>query len=88
VLEAEAADGTMLRAFGAGDVHNESGLFERRPSPADITVRERGALLRLDRSGLEACLTGNPDPRHFLSLLRDQAVDRDLATMLGKLGKL
>lgn len=88
LLAANAADGYELRRFGPGDIFNESGLFERKASPADITVLERGAVLALNRAGLEACLTGNPDPRTFLALLRDQDTDRALSTMLHKSGKL
>lgn len=88
LCEANAADGSPLRSFGPGDIVNESGLFERRPAVADIEVREKGAVLELTRPGLEACLTGNPDPRGFLELLRGQGNDRALATMLHSIGKL
>lgn len=86
-LDARASDGFVLRSFGPGDIINEAGLFERKAAVADYVVTERGAVLRLDRNGLEQSLKGNPDPRRLLGVLRDQVNDRDVASILHKLGK-
>jgi tetratricopeptide (TPR) repeat protein len=72
------ASGSALRAFAGGDILGERALLERRPWPADYLVTEAAVLLRLDRSGLERLLVGNPDPRRVLDVLRDQGHDAEI----------
>lgn len=74
-----------LRTFGAGDVIGESVLLEQKGWPAEYVVAEPGRALALDREGLAATLQGNPDPRGFLTSLRLQHCDRQVATMLAEL---
>ena len=72
-------DGVTIRDFGPGDVIGESVLLERRPWPAEYVVAEAGKALALSREGLEKTLVGNPDPRGFLTTLRAQHHDREVA---------
>ncbi|HVS03789.1 MAG TPA: cyclic nucleotide-binding domain-containing protein, partial [Thermoanaerobaculia bacterium] len=82
---APTGDQTDLRTFGTGQVIGDSALLEHRPWPADFRARTRSIVLKLDPQGLEVCLTGNPDPRGFLEVLRrehnDQAVLHMVASM-------
>lgn len=78
---------TVLRTFGPGDVIGESALFERKPWPTTYRVSDDLLFFALDRAGLERCLTGNPDPRRFLSALRDQHNDRDVVAMVERLAE-
>lgn len=68
-----------LRDFGPGDVIGESVLLERKAWPADYVVAEPSRAFALDRSGLETALQGNPDPRGFLTTLRMQHNDKQVA---------
>ncbi len=74
-----------LRDFTSGDVIGESVLLERRPWPAHYDVAEPGKALALGREGLERLLQGNPDPRGFLTALRCQHKDREVAKTLAQL---
>lgn len=80
-----SGDGATIRDFGAGDVIGESVLLERGSWPADYEVAEAGKALVLGREGLEKALQGNPDPRGFLTALRAQHNDREVARSLAKL---
>jgi CRP-like cAMP-binding protein len=83
VIAATMADrqGTAmtLRTFAGGDVIGEAALLERGTWPARYHVAEPATVLRLNRDGLEKALVGNPDPRGFLEVLREQHNDRDVA---------
>ncbi|HEX6198948.1 MAG TPA: cyclic nucleotide-binding domain-containing protein [Thermoanaerobaculia bacterium] len=78
-------DRATLRDFTSGDVIGESVLLERRPWPARYEVAEAGKALALGREGLEKLLQGNPDPRGFLTALRGQHKDREVAKSLAQL---
>jgi CRP-like cAMP-binding protein len=84
IPKAEGGD-TLVRTFGAGDVIGDGALLEHRPWPATYRMAEAGALLTLDREGLERCLVGNPDPRSLLDALREQHNDREVAAALSRL---
>lgn len=74
-----------LRTFTSGDIIGEGPLLERIGWPAGYRVAEPGTALKLTREGLEKTLLGNPDPRQFLEVLREQHNDRDLAATLRRL---
>jgi tetratricopeptide (TPR) repeat protein len=74
-----------LRTFTSGDVLGEAPLLEHGSWPAHYRVAEPLVALKLTREGLEKTLVGNPDPRNFLEVLREQHNDRDLATTLRRL---
>lgn len=81
----DSGDGATIRDFGPGDVIGESVLLERGSWPADYEVAEAGKALVLGRQGLEKALQGNPDPRGFLTALRAQHNDREVARSLAQL---
>ena len=88
VVEAFMVDGErqmVLRTFTGGDIIGETPLLERGVWPASYRVSEAVTALRLDRQGLEQTLVGNPDPRRFLEILREQHNDRDVAHTLSRL---
>lgn len=74
-----------LRSFTSGDIVGESPLLERGTWPANYRASEATTALRLMREGLEQTLVGNPDPRGFLEVLREQHNDRDVAAALRRL---
>lgn len=74
-----------IRTFTSGDILGEGPLLERTTWPAGYRVAEPGTALKLTREGLEKTLVGNPDPRQFLEVLREQHNDRDLAATLRRL---
>lgn len=74
-----------VRSFGSGDIIGESALLERAGWPASFRVSEAGSGLKLTREGLEKTLVGNPDPRGFLEVLREQHNDRDVAATVRRL---
>jgi CRP-like cAMP-binding protein len=74
-----------VRSFSSGDVLGEGSLLERSPWPAGYRVTEPGTALKLTREGLEKTLIGNPDPRQFLEVLREQHNDRDVMATLRRL---
>ncbi|RMH15347.1 MAG: cyclic nucleotide-binding domain-containing protein [Acidobacteria bacterium] len=76
---------TTVRSFSTGDVIGESALLEGKPWPADYEVVESGTVFRLSRSGFEQAMVGNEDPRGFISTLRQQQNDRDVAASLQRL---
>jgi len=89
VIEACFQDGsgkeTSMRSFTSGDIIGESALLEHGTWPAHYRVTEPAIALKLTREGLEKTLVGNPDPRNFLEVLREQHNDRDLAVTLRRL---
>jgi hypothetical protein len=74
-----------IRTFTSGDILGEGPLLERTAWPAGYRVIEPGTALKLTREGLEKTLVGNPDPRQFLEVLREQHNDRDLAATLRRI---
>lgn len=74
-----------IRNFGPGDMIGEGALLEHKAWPATYRVLERATLLTLTRQALEKALIGNPDPRHFLDVLRSQGCDREVALSLYRL---
>jgi hypothetical protein len=74
-----------IKTFTSGDILGEGPLLERTAWPAGYRVSEPGTALKLTREGLEKTLVGNPDPRQFLEVLREQHNDRDLAATLRRL---
>lgn len=80
-----AAREMTIRTFTSGDIIGEGPLLERTPWPAGYRVSEPGTALKLTREGLEKTLVGNPDPRQFLEVLREQHNDRDLGATLRRL---
>ncbi len=74
-----------IRSFTTGDVIGESALLERKIWPAVYRVKESGTVFTLSRDGLAQAMIGNDDPVGFLSVLRQQNNDRDVA---GKLQRL
>ena len=89
VVEATAPDATgkefALRTFTSGDILGETAMLERRTWPANLRATEPVRTLRMSREGLERALTGNPDPRTFLDVLRFQSNDRALALAAQKI---
>jgi hypothetical protein len=75
-----------VRAFTGGHVIGESTLFERKPWPASYKAKTKATLLKLTQPGLQICLTGNPDPRGFLDVLRREQNDREVVQALARMG--
>jgi tetratricopeptide (TPR) repeat protein len=84
---ARGSDGreSTIRSFSGGDVVGEAVLLEHSVWPARYQVSEEATVLRLTREGLEAALTGNPDPRGFIDVLRGQHNDRDVAATVRRM---
>lgn len=76
-----------IRTFSTGDLIGDGALLERKSWPADYTVTQGGTVFRLDREGLATTMQGNPDPRGYISILRQQNNDRDVAQNLLKLSR-
>jgi hypothetical protein len=75
-----------VRSFGAGQVIGEASLFEHKPWPASYKAKSKATLLRLTQPGLQICLTGNPDPRGFLDVMRREQNDREVAQLVARMG--
>lgn len=75
----------MVREFTTGDIIGEVALLQQAPWPATYEVETRGTLFCLDRAGFEQVMLGNEDPRGFISTLRLQDHDRDVAATVAKL---
>lgn len=75
----------VVRSFTSGDIIGEAALLERGTWPASFRAADPVTALRLAREGLEQSLVGNPDPRGFLEVLREQHNDRDLAATVRRL---
>jgi len=76
---------TELRVFTSGSVIGEGALLEHKPWPATYKAKSKATLLRLTPQGLQICLTGNPDPRGFLDVLRREQNDREMAVVVQRL---
>ena len=76
---------TNIRSFTTGDLIGDSALLERKVWPAEYKVSQPGTLFRLNRQGLETVMAGNADPVAFLSVLRQQHLDRDVAVSIQRL---
>jgi len=76
---------SQVRSFGPGDIIGDGALFEHRPWPANYSAGSRASLLRLTEEGLKTCLTGNPDPRGFLEVLRRQNSDREIGQAVARM---
>ncbi len=74
-----------IRSFSTGDLIGDSALLERKAWPAQYKVTDAATLFQLDRQGLEDVMVGNEDPIAFLSVLRLQANDRDVAVSIQRL---
>lgn len=72
----------VIRSFTSGDIIGEAALLERSTWPVSYRASDQVTALRLAREGLEQALVGNPDPRGFLEVLREQHNDRDVAATL------
>jgi len=75
----------VVRSFTSGDIIGETPLLERGTWPVTYRATDQITALRLDRQGLEQSLVGNPDPRGFLEVLREQHNDRDVAAALRRI---
>ncbi len=76
---------TNIRSFTTGDLIGDSALLERKSWPATYSVSEDATLFKLDRDGLEEVMLGNEDPIAFLSVLRQQQNDREVAASIQRL---
>lgn len=76
-----------IRNFSTGDLVGDSALLENRTWPADYKVTQNGTVFKLTREGLANAMTGLTDPREFLTILRVQANDRDVAANIQRLIK-
>ncbi len=87
-LEGFVRDGgreMVVRSFSSGDIIGEAPLLERGTWPVSYRAVDQVTALRLAREGLEQALVGNPDPRGFLEVLREQHNDRDVAAALRRI---
>ena len=75
----------VVRSYTSGDIIGEAALLERGSWPAFFRTTDQVTALRLAREGLEQSLVGNPDPRGFLEVLREQHNDRDLAATVRRI---
>jgi tetratricopeptide (TPR) repeat protein len=75
----------LVRSFTSGDIIGEAALLERGSWPASFRAADLVTALRLAREGLEQSLVGNPDPRGFLEVLREQHNDRDIAATVRRI---
>jgi hypothetical protein len=76
---------TEIRTFGSGQIFGEGSLLEHRPWPATYKAKTKATLLKMTPAGLQVCLTGNPDPRGFLDVLRREQNDREVGQLVGRL---
>ena len=81
----EGAKDVVMRSFTSGDIIGEAALLERGTWPASFRAADLVTALRLAREGLEQSLVGNPDPRGFLEVLREQHNDRDVAATVRRI---
>jgi hypothetical protein len=75
-----------VKTFTSGNVIGEGTLFERKGWPATYKAKSKATLLKLGQPGLEICLTGNPDPRGFLDILRREQNDREVEQLVARMG--
>lgn len=76
---------TTVRTYGPGKIVGEGALLERKPWPAFYHTEETTTVLKLTRSGLEAAMLGNPDPRALIEALREQRNDAEVAALVAKI---
>jgi hypothetical protein len=82
----DAAGATVeVKSFGSGQIFGEGSLFEHKAWPASYKARNKSTLLKLTGTGLQICLTGNPDPRGFIEAMRREQADRDVAANVARL---
>ena len=74
--------GLVVRSFAPGDMFGESTLLKHEPWPSEVRAEMDTTVLSITKRGLERGLTGNPDPRGLLNLLRVQDNDRKLRDLL------
>ena len=74
-----------LRTFSTGDLIGDSALLEHAAWPATYKIIEDAKIFTLDREGMQTTMAGHPDPRAFISVLRQQHHDRDVLASLQKL---
>ena len=74
-----------IRTFSTGDLIGDSALLEHSGWPAKYTVIEKAKIFTLDRDGMQVTMQGHPDPRAFISVLRQQHLDRDVLASVQKL---
>ena len=74
-----------IRSFGQGNVLGEGSLFAHKPWPANYRAKSKATLLKLTPEGLQICLTGNPDPRGFLDVMRREGLDNEVSEKVNKL---
>lgn len=87
-VEAQAGGRTFnVRSFTSGDLIGDSALLENKAWPADYKVATGGNVFKLGREGLQIAMMGLADPREFLSILRVQANDRDVAANIQRLAR-
>lgn len=87
-VEAQAGGRTFnVRSFTGGDLIGDSALLENKAWPADYKVATTGNVFKLGREGLQIAMMGLADPREFLSILRVQANDRDVAANIQRLAR-
>lgn len=87
-VEAKADVGgqkVTIRSFTTGDLIGEGALLERKSWPANYLVADRCTAFVLDRNGFERTMVGHEDPRAYISVLREQHNDRDVAQSLMRL---
>lgn len=88
VIEASAdvkGQNFSIRTFSTGDLIGDSALLEHSTWPATYTVIEKAKVFTLDREGMQTTMQGHPDPRAFISVLRQQHHDRDVLASIQKL---
>jgi tetratricopeptide (TPR) repeat protein len=84
-VDGPEGDSLAVRTFGSGQIIGEAALFERHPWPARYQATTKTTLIELTADGLQVCLTGNPDPRGFLEVLRRDHADREVAQAVARL---
>lgn len=84
--QSEVNGSTMgIRSFGTGDLIGERAMLEKKSWPATYVVKEGGTIFVLDRGGFEKTMVGHEDPRAYISVLRQQQNDRQVAESIRKL---
>ena len=87
-VEAQAAGRTFnIRNFSSGDLIGDAALLENKPWPGDYKIATAGNAFKLNRDGLQIAMMGLADPREFLTILRVQGNDRDVAANVQRLAR-
>lgn len=74
-----------LRIFGQGDFLGERTVLSRESWPVSLVAQAATTTLTLDRSGFEAALLGNDNPRELIEFLRRQSQDQELRRLVNQL---